>query len=208
MLAEGVICRESNVADRLVNKRWMQLLAGGPGGSLAGGAPEPPVLASYRHSGDAEPSKVWPITSTCSLSDVEKGTFHLRVDTSTLVALVAAKYTAVEMVGAAQGGAHEAARGSTGPPADSPARALHGKLVASSCGVPSGSWRAAQRGACRCVRCVQHPHACVRLLGPLVDATPSPLAVLVHRALRFLGAFCRGEPAAVLCGRAAGAAVA
>lgn len=44
-------------------------------------------------------AQVWPITKACSLTDISKGTFHLRVDTSTLVAVVAAKYTSVEMVG-------------------------------------------------------------------------------------------------------------
>lgn len=35
----------------------------------------------------------------CALAvQVEKGTFHLRVDTSTLVAVIAAKFTSVEMV--------------------------------------------------------------------------------------------------------------
>lgn len=106
VLVEGVVCRESNVANRLVNKRWMRLLTGS-GGVVS----EPPVLASYRHSSDAEPSKVWPITRACSVGDVEVGTFHLRVDTSTLVALVAAKYTDVEMVGAAPGDVCPACRG-------------------------------------------------------------------------------------------------
>lgn len=36
--------------------------------------------------------------SCCSVSEVERGTFHLRVDTSTLVAVIAAKFTEVEMV--------------------------------------------------------------------------------------------------------------
>lgn len=98
LVVEGVVCRESNHVDLLVNKRWMQLL--GPGSSPAGrgGAPEPPVLASFRHRGDAEPSKVWELTRNCSMTDVTAGKFHLRVDTSTLVAIVASKYTEVEMV--------------------------------------------------------------------------------------------------------------
>lgn len=59
VLVEGEVCRESNVADLLVNKRWMQLLSGGASsGAGSGSAPtEPPALASFRHKGDAEPSK-------------------------------------------------------------------------------------------------------------------------------------------------------
>ena len=109
VLAEGTVCRESNVADRLVNKRWMQLL-----GSTHSGSSDPPVLASFRHGGDAEPSKVWPITRTCSVEAVSKGTFHLRQDTSTLVALVAAKYSEVELVGAGHGGCWASRAGGAG----------------------------------------------------------------------------------------------
>lgn len=65
VLAEALVCRESNVADRLVNKRWMQLLGPAPGSAVTGAPPEPPVLASYRHQGDAEPSKVWRLTRGC-----------------------------------------------------------------------------------------------------------------------------------------------
>lgn len=120
------------------------------------------MLASFRHQTDAEPSKLWEITQSCSVTEVglrwqpepgcremhprrslckravpclapaacsrmpaavrqfcckaavhslalaclqvEKGTFHLRVDTSTLVAVIAAKFTSVEMVREAAGG--------------------------------------------------------------------------------------------------------
>lgn len=113
------------------------------------------MLASFRHQTDAEPSKLWEITNSCSVTEasvaaasaeqcpaawiwtvsavalcsrlaagcacclrgllardlnllglqpqqVERGTFHLRVDTSTLVAVIAAKFTDVEMVRRAQ----------------------------------------------------------------------------------------------------------
>ncbi|PRW45250.1 ENHANCED DISEASE RESISTANCE 2 isoform X2 isoform B [Chlorella sorokiniana] len=96
LLVEGLVCRESNVADRLVNKRWMQLFGPAPGAANTSTL-EPPVLASFRHQTDAEPSKLWEITQSCSVTEVEKGTFHLRVDTSTLVAVIAAKFTSVEM---------------------------------------------------------------------------------------------------------------
>lgn len=91
LVVEGEVCRESNVAGRLVNKRWMQLF--GPSGTG-----EPPLLASFRHRGDSEPSKLWEITRSCSVSEVESGTFNLRSETSTLVAVVAGRYREVEMV--------------------------------------------------------------------------------------------------------------
>lgn len=59
VLAEGLVCRESNVAERLVNRRWMVLYGPAPGGAM--GNVEPPVLASFRHEGDAEPSKLWTV---------------------------------------------------------------------------------------------------------------------------------------------------
>ncbi|KAI7837930.1 hypothetical protein COHA_008236 [Chlorella ohadii] len=96
LLVEGLVCRESNVAGGLVNKRWMQLFGPSPGAANTS-TQEPPVLASFRHQTDAEPSKLWEITGSCSVTEVEKGTFHLRVDTSTLVAVIAAKFTSVEM---------------------------------------------------------------------------------------------------------------
>ena len=100
LVVEGDVCRESNVAGRLVNKRWMQLYgAGGAGGGAA--QPEPPLLASYRHRGDGEPSKLWEVTRSCSVSEVERGTFHLRPEVSTLVAVVAGRYQDVEMVSTA-----------------------------------------------------------------------------------------------------------
>lgn len=159
LLAEGLVCRESNVADRLVNKRWMQLYGAAPGSGVTGAPPEPPFLASFRHQADSEPSKVWEITRSCrwvlagrceltgqqqtracrgaggravgganrqggtrhpalarpsrgpampqpsprmprpcSVTEVERGDFHLRVDTSTLVAVIAAKFTDVSLV--------------------------------------------------------------------------------------------------------------
>lgn len=52
LVVEGAVCRESNHVALLVNKRWMQLWGPGPGG-------EPPMLASFRHEGDVEPSKHW-----------------------------------------------------------------------------------------------------------------------------------------------------
>lgn len=97
LVLEGLVCRESNVASQLVNKRWMQLY----GASLN---EEPPLLLSFRHRDDAEPTKVWPVTKSCSVTDVAEGIFHLRIDTSTLVAMVAAKYTEVKMVSRARGG--------------------------------------------------------------------------------------------------------
>ena len=57
LVVEGTVCRESNHVALLVNKRWMQLWGPGPGGA----ASEPPLLASYRHQGDAEPSKQWEV---------------------------------------------------------------------------------------------------------------------------------------------------
>jgi hypothetical protein len=97
LIVEGEVCRESNVAGRLVNKRWMQLF-GSAVPTIAGAAVEPPLLASYRSRGDSEPSKLWEITKSCSVSEIEPGTFHLRTETSTLVAVVAGKYREVEMV--------------------------------------------------------------------------------------------------------------
>ncbi|KAI3426288.1 hypothetical protein D9Q98_008661 [Chlorella vulgaris] len=96
LIVEGEVCRESNVAGRLVNKRWMQLF-GSAVPTIAGAAVEPPLLASYRSRGDSEPSKLWEITKSCSVSEIEPGTFHLRTETSTLVAVVAGKYREVEM---------------------------------------------------------------------------------------------------------------
>lgn len=96
LICEGNVWRESNVAGKLVNKRWMQLFGSGAGGGA--GPAEPPVLASFRHQKDSEPSKVWEITRNCSISDIGKGAFHLRSETSTLVAVVAGRYEEREMV--------------------------------------------------------------------------------------------------------------
>lgn len=58
LLVEGLVCRESNVADRLVNKRWMQVRAALPGVLLC-----PPLggagmcfRASAAHPGTAAPA--------------------------------------------------------------------------------------------------------------------------------------------------------
>lgn len=96
VVLEGEVCRESNVADKLVNRRWMQLF-NGSGGAKGGAPAESAVLASFRHAGDSEPSKVWQLTKACTVEPVSKGTFRLRVDTSILVALVKAKYTPIEL---------------------------------------------------------------------------------------------------------------
>lgn len=96
LVVEGDVCRESNVAQLLINRRWMQLFGPSTGGG--GAAAAPPLLASYRHRSDAEPSKAWEITKNCSVTEVARGTFHLRSDTTTLVAVVAAKFTEVQMV--------------------------------------------------------------------------------------------------------------
>lgn len=37
------------------------------------------------------------LTRNCTVTDVERGSFHLRVDTSTLVAMLASKYSSVDL---------------------------------------------------------------------------------------------------------------
>ena len=90
-IVEGRVARESAVANGLVNHRHMAVYAG------AGGAP--PTLASYRHVDDSTPSKVWTLTSACTLSDVVCRQLRVRPDHRSMIYTVArSAYTTVDMV--------------------------------------------------------------------------------------------------------------
>ena len=92
VLAEGEVARESAVISGLVNLRHLALYGGeGPN--------EPPILASFRHRGDAHPSKCWALNRQCTLSGVTQGRYRLRdANTNTLYAYASGSYTEMTMV--------------------------------------------------------------------------------------------------------------
>ncbi|EFN53068.1 hypothetical protein CHLNCDRAFT_137358 [Chlorella variabilis] len=85
-LLVGWVARESNVVDRLLNKRYAALY--------------PSTFVTYRRETDDSPSKVWPISADTTVSEVQAATYNLRhKHTSTLMAVARGKYDQVEMHG-------------------------------------------------------------------------------------------------------------
>lgn len=120
--------------------------------------------------------------SWASDAQVEKGTFHLRVDTSTLVAVIAAKFTSVEMVrgqvlswlGEGEGGGRERVDSSSCVPGRvryQPAAAWCGsiqQLILSSLPLP----RCAPNPACSCLLHARSTRSCCTL-GSAASSQPS-----------------------------------
>jgi Protein ENHANCED DISEASE RESISTANCE 2, C-terminal/START domain len=82
----AILCRESTVIERLLNKRYAKLY--------------PSTFATYRKDTEDSPSKVWPITGTVTITPVEDHEYHLRhAKTSTLWAVAAGAYDKKQMWG-------------------------------------------------------------------------------------------------------------
>ncbi|KAL4450695.1 hypothetical protein ABPG77_001051 [Micractinium sp. CCAP 211/92] len=85
-ILQGWVARESNVVDKLLNRRYAALY--------------PHVFVTYRRDTDDAPSKVWPISAGTTVSDVQAQQYNLRhKHTSTLMAVARGRYDQVEMWG-------------------------------------------------------------------------------------------------------------
>ncbi|KAL4433733.1 hypothetical protein ABPG75_000174 [Micractinium tetrahymenae] len=86
VILQGWVARESNVVDKLLNRRYAALY--------------PHAFVTYRRDTDDAPSKVWPISAGTSVSKVQAQQYNLRhKHTSTLMAVARGRYDQVEMWG-------------------------------------------------------------------------------------------------------------